>query len=228
MNFNEDNTQTLQSLLTALGNGLSASTAYPILQQTIANQEAAMQERKARQQAWAEQVIGMASTGQTQGTASSIMDLLTPRPGVPPKLQNMLDIAYPNPGQDLSGGEMQGYDYPTNQMPQVLQTGIPYQQQQSPIFLEDPTAQFEQAMQEMQLQEQQLGLQQMMQPEVSESVQTTQAIGGIVKAWLEARNSGKSEQEILAGIMSDPYLAGIYTQNAQKIQLALTTSSMGA
>lgn len=226
MNFNPENTQTLQSLLAALGNGLSANTAYPILQQTIAAQNAAVQAKKEQMQGYAGNIMDLAGQGIPQGTATSIMDLLTPKPGLPPRVEQMMQTAYPAPPTNASGAQM---DFPSNNpinaqygtVPNsaAVNQGVPYEQQVSSMYLDNPQAQMDAALQQAQLQ-------QAMQPAApSESMATTVAMGDIARIFTAGRASGKSDEEIINVILSMPELAGVWAQNASKILLAVGIGS---
>ena len=206
MNFSPENRATLETLLSSLGNGLSANTAYPILQQTIAAQEQQVQQRKEQMQNYAQQVAGLAQSGMPMGATTTMMDLLTPKPGVPPKVSSMIGTAYPS--QDL--GPLGGQEPINQSVDQWLrfnqQAGnIPNPQDQlSPLYTQSP---------EVQAQLQQA----MMPPQPTTEQQDLAAIAEITSGIRDLRMKGYGDDVILQRVMSDPLMYGTYIKNAELI-----------
>lgn len=94
-NLSMNETTTLENLLTALRAGLPASQGYNILQDTLSQQRQRVTQNKERLQSMAQLVAEQAMGGATYDQTSTLMDLVTSRPGVPGKVQGMLDTAYP-------------------------------------------------------------------------------------------------------------------------------------
>lgn len=97
MNFNPDNRLTLDNLLVALQSGLPGDVGYNIFQDVLSQQMAQAEARRARMQDFASTVIQSAASGMPREGTRAMLDIMTPRRGVPPTLQEMLRIAYPNP-----------------------------------------------------------------------------------------------------------------------------------
>lgn len=144
MRFSNQNTQTLESLLAALRGGLSAQTAYPILANTLEQQQAQNAARAEQLQQYGGAVAEMAQSGYPMAQATTMMDLATPQPGVPDRVQNLLDTAYP---QELNymGQQM---DFPLGSRPesQALRSGgmgakVAPGQMLSPLYLDNPMMQ---------------------------------------------------------------------------------------
>lgn len=219
MRFNEQNQTTLDNLLAALQTGLPGATGYNIYQDVLQQQMAQQQARQQRLQGFASNIINMASSGMPQANVTSIMDLLTPGSGVPPKVAEMLSTAFPEPPRNYLGhvmdspqgsmppSQLQNYQGPMNN----YAPKVPYGQQQSPLYMDDPQQQFQSLMQEIQLQ------QALAPPVPSASQQETAAIGDLVAFINSRKAAGRPIEEILGVIMSDPEAAGLFAQHLDKL-----------
>lgn len=193
MRFSNQNQATLDSLVAALGRGLPSSTAYPILQQTIQQQEAQNQARAQQLQEYGAQVAEMATSGMPQAQAATMMDLLTPRPGIPGRVQGMIEDAYPLNSTGLNSRTAEP-------MPGAyINSVIPYEQQQSPLFTDNPQIQMEQAMQQAEFQ------QQFAPPDPTADQQKVEAIGDIIRFVREERAQGKTNDVIMGEIYQAGY-----------------------
>ena len=155
MNFAPDNRATLDSLLTALHNGLSGSQALPIYKSVLQNQAQRVADRKAQTQQYVQDLIGMAQGGYPRQQAVTMMDLLTPnKPGVPPQVQNALATVYPR------GERITRYNAAH---PEGIErwSGPRY----SPLFTGNPQIQYQQQMQNIDLMLEQARLNQAMTPQ---------------------------------------------------------------
>lgn len=193
MRFSNQNQATLDSLAAALGRGLPSSTAYPILQQTIQQQEMQNQARAQQLQAYGQQVAEMATGGMPQAQATTMMDLLTPRPGIPGRVENMLQQAYPGPSGLPPGNAIAP---PSEQ--QYWTPAFPEGAAQSPLFLDNPQVQLQQAMQEAEYESA------VAPPAPTADQQKTEAIGDIIRFIREERAQGKDNNTI----MQEVYQAG--------------------
>lgn len=219
MRFSPDNRTTLETLLSAISgpNPVPGQTVYPMLQDTIAAQEAQNQQRKERMQAYATQVAQLASTGTPMGAATTMMDLLTPKPGVPGNVQGMLDTAYPTQSNYMG----QQMDFPEgNRPPAEMQfaTEVPTEpgMSQSPLFLNDPS-QWSQNPGNIVNPALQQQLAPQPPPEVSASEQQTRDIGELIYAILRQKAQGVPQEQIMEWISTDPYTAGVFAQNWDKV-----------
>ena len=239
VNFNPQEEQTLQTLIAALGNGVSTSAVNPWLQQTLADQAARVQAKKEQMQNWAQQVTGLASSGLPQEAAQTYMDLMTPnREGVPPGISGLLETAYPAPPTNWQGRPVvnpigvnqYGEPWPNrtvNDPWTQMNTQLPYQQQQSPLYYQQP-----------EVQQQMLAQQQAAIPEPAPSISATdpRAYSALVKVIQAALNQPDADasaihQDLLAGEMAglpvdpndpmSPTLGEIYVANYSKIKAVL-------
>lgn len=206
MNFNPQNTQTLENLVAALGQGLSGSTGYSILQDTMQQQAAQNQMRQQRYQDQAQQLLGAAAGGLPYGAARGLADLITPRQGIPGKVQGMLTDLYPSSDPPLNvNGQVPDYYNPPE--------GVG-QQAQSPMFTQDP-------IQQMQIQQQQLQMAQAMAPpQPSVSQQNNDSLALVTQAIQNGLSQGMDPAQIDQIMKSDPGYAAVYVQNLQKLVLA--------
>lgn len=214
MNFNPQNRANLESLVAALGNGLDPSVGMSVLNQTIADQQQRVDQRKAQLQSWGGQVADMAMQGMPQAQATTMMDLLTPKPGVPQGAQRLLDTAYPAP--DMSSPNNPLWNPQTGSptassiaampdVPGVLPsqqpwaTAQPQGMAQSPLYTDNP----------------------MLQPQ-PEPPGLTEELGGFLKGIAELRSAGYGPDEIMSQIMSNPQTMGLYVEHQDKLAPVIT------
>ena len=204
MNFSPDNRATLENLLSALRSGMDGGQAYGILADTLGAQQQQTAQRQEKMQGYAGTLMDLAGQGMPLDTTRSIMDLLTPKPGVPGGVENMIGTIYPTPEQyapptGMAAGQPMPYsDYVAAQDPAQIQ---------SPVYTENPAVQqqqFENAL--------------AMQPPPPTAGEVTQStLGNILQATQILLAQGMSPEEAVSFIGSDPKYAGVLAQNLPKV-----------
>lgn len=237
MNFSPDNQATLTNLLAALGEGLDPSTGYSMLQQTLADQQQRQADRTAQMQQYAGTIADQASQGVPYGAARGLMDLMTPRNGIPNRVDNMLSSVYPTSGQ---GDPWAGFDMPTHpgdapydptaafaqgpdgQPVRIANNGSYAQavprgdQAVSPLYTDNPAIQMQAALQQAQL---------AAATAPQAPTQSAQDQAGLAKIGQAITNAlhppdGSPPMEpgqIISQLAADPQYGGLFIQNQSKI-----------
>lgn len=166
MNYSDENQQGLMSLLAASQSGLDPATAYTMLQNIQSQQEAQNQQRMDRQSGLLGMLQEAAMSGMPYEGAQAMLDA-APGP-MGPALQAGLSAAYPSggpPPTNASGAQM---DFPVGSRLDYVPQGVPGPAAQnfvptaptsgpqatSPMFVpEQPSPTEQQAMMEMQQQD---------------------------------------------------------------------------
>jgi hypothetical protein len=209
MNFNQQNTATLENLLAAMQSGLSGSQAYGVLADTVAQQQQQTAQRQDKMQGYATTLLDLAGSGMPLEQSRSIMDLLTPKPGVPQGVENMMGTVYPTPEQYApptginSSAPIPYAEYSAAQDPAQIA---------SPVYTQNPAVQ-------QQAFENQLALQPAPPPAAAV---TEQRLSDVVLAMQNyMAQTGATTQQAVTFFGSDPEYAGFITQNLTKINTYL-------
>jgi hypothetical protein len=225
MNFNPQNTATLENLLAAMQSGMSGQQAYGVLADTVAQQQQQTAQRQEKMQGYSTTLLDLAGQGFASEEARSIMDLLTPKPGIPRPVENMFPTMYPPAQEALPQGPTPiPYAQYTAAEQAAKQPGGVSPDAQSPVYTENPA-----------VQQQQFENQLAMQPTApTQAAVAEQKLGELMAAIqvgitpVEAGGRGWTVEQTLNTVAADPAYAGVLTQNITKIMQFLAISGQGA